>query len=123
LQAKLAQISAECVTYFNDLPAFRPIMPVTRERNRGRVMPEPGPPQAAEIARKEINLLLGLAEQAGVDNARLRDELRLSQSDWPQWLGILHHAPLPPRPELPLMLRHLGYLTSRLDRATRPAYA
>ena len=86
-------------------------------------MPEPGPPQPAEIARKELNLLLGLAEQAGLDGARLQHELHLSQSDWQQWLGLLHDAPLPKRPELPLMLRHLGYVTSRLDRAIRPAYA
>jgi hypothetical protein len=86
-------------------------------------MQEPGLPQATEIARKEISLLLGLAEQAGVDADSLRDELRLSQSDWQQWLGVLQDAPLPSQPELPLMLRHLGYLTSRLDRATRPAYA
>jgi hypothetical protein len=86
-------------------------------------MPEAGCKLPAEIARKEISLLLGLAEQAGIDDARLRHELRLSQTDWQQWLGVLHDAPLPPRPELPLMLRHLGYLTSRLDRATRPAYA
>ena len=86
-------------------------------------MPEPAHPQPAEIARKEISLLLGLAEQAGIDDARLRHALRLSQTDWQQWLGVLQDAPLPPRPELPLMLRHLGYLTSRLDRETRPAYA
>ena len=86
-------------------------------------MSEAGYPQAAAIARKEISLLLGLAEQAGVDDARLQRELRLSQSDWQQWLGVLRDAPLPPRPELPLMLRHLGYVTSRLDRETRPAYA
>ena len=80
-------------------------------------------PQAAEIARKELNLLLGLAEQAGVDRARLQHELHLSQTDWQQWLGVLQNAPLPSQPELPLMLRHLGYLTSRLDRKTRPYYA
>jgi hypothetical protein len=80
-------------------------------------------PQAAEIARKEINLLLGLAEQAGVDDARLRQDLHLSENDWQEWLGVLRDAPLPARPALPLVLRHLGYLTSRLDRATRPAYA
>jgi hypothetical protein len=119
----LTQISAECVTYVNDLARFRPIMHVIQEQDRGRVMPEPGPPQATDIARREISLLLGLAEQAGVDNTKLREELRLSQSDWQQWLGVLQDAPLPARPELPLMLRHLGYLTSRLDRATRPAYA
>ena len=86
-------------------------------------MPEAGHPQAAEIARKEINLLLGLAEQAGVNDARLRHDLRLSENDLQEWLGVLRDAPLPARPALPLVLRHLGYLTSRLDRATRPAYA
>ena len=86
-------------------------------------MAKAGHPQAAEIARKEINLLLGLAEQAGVDDARLRQDLHLSENDWQEWLGVLRDAPLPARPALPLVLRHLGYLTSRLDRATRPAYA
>ena len=86
-------------------------------------MPKAGHPQAAEIARKEINLLLGLAEQAGVDDARLRHDLHLSENDLQEWLGVLRDAPLPARPALPLVLRHLGYLTSRLDRATRPAYA
>ena len=86
-------------------------------------MPEAGHPQAAQIARKEINLLLGLAEQAGVDDVRLRHDLRLSENDLQAWLGVLRDAPLPARPALPLVLRHLGYLTSRLDRATRPAYA
>ena len=86
-------------------------------------MAKAGHPQAAEIARKEINLLLGLAEQAGVDDARLQQDLHLSENDWQEWLGVLRDAPLPARPALPLVLRHLGYLTSRLDRATRPAYA
>jgi len=75
-------------------------------------MPEAGHPQPAEIARKEISLLLGLAEQAGVNDARLRHDLRLSENELQEWLGVL-----------PMVLRHLGYLTSRLDRATRPAYA
>ena len=86
-------------------------------------MPKAGHPRAAEIARKEINLLLGVAEQAGVDDARLRHDLHLSENDLQEWLGVLRDAPLPARPGLPLVLRHLGYLTSRLDRATRPAYA
>jgi len=86
-------------------------------------MPDAGHPQAAEIIRKEINLLLGLAEQAGVNDARLRHDLHLSENDLQAWLGVLRDAPLPARPALPLVLRHLGYRTSRLDRATRPAYA
>jgi hypothetical protein len=86
-------------------------------------MAKAGHPQGAEIARKEINLLLGLAEQVGVNDARLRHDLRMSENDLQAWLGVLRDAPLPARPALPLVLRHLGYLTSRLDRATRPAYS
>lgn len=86
-------------------------------------MLEPGCPQASEIARKEISLLLGLAEAAGVEDTELLHELRLSRSDWQEWLGVLHDAPVPSYPALPLMLRHMGYLNSRLDRATRHAYA
>ncbi len=75
--------------------------------------------QAAEVARKEIDLLLGLAQQAGVDDATLRLELDLSHRDWERWLGVLRDAPLPSQPELPLLLRRLGSLTSRLDRQAR----
>jgi hypothetical protein len=32
-------------------------------------------------------------------------------------------APLPPRPAVPVVLRHLGYMTSRLDRTAQAAYA
>jgi hypothetical protein len=63
-----------------------------------------------------------VAERAGVDDARLRHDLHLSENDWQEWLGVLRDAPLPAQPALPLVLRHLGYLTSRLERATRPAY-
>jgi hypothetical protein len=85
-------------------------------------MPEARQPPAAEIARKEISSLLGLAEQAGVDYAGLRQALGWSQDDWQDWLGILRDAPLPARPALPLVLQQLGYVTSRLDRAARVAY-
>jgi hypothetical protein len=86
-------------------------------------MPEDTDKRAASIARREINLLLGLAEQAGVDEATLRQDLRLSDRDWQEWLGVLHDAPLPAQPSLPKLLRRLGRLTSRLDRATRMAFA
>jgi hypothetical protein len=82
-------------------------------------MPQARQPLAAEIARKQLNLLLRLAEQAGIDGITLSDELHLSPADWQQWLGVLHDGPLPARPALPQMLRHLGYLTSRLDREAR----
>ena len=80
-------------------------------------------PNVAEIARRELRQFLTTARRAGIDNEQLRASMRLSQNDWQQWLGILQDAPLPLRPELPLVLRHLGYLTSRLDRASRAAYA
>ena len=67
-------------------------------------MAKAGHPQAAEIARKEINLLLGLAEQAGINDARLRHHLHLSENDLQEWLGVLRDAPLPARPALPLVL-------------------
>jgi hypothetical protein len=86
-------------------------------------MPDDGQPHGAAIVRRQINLLLGLAEQAGVDDARLRHELHLSPTDWQQWLGVLHDAPLPASPDLPQLLRHLGYVTSRLDRETRHSFA
>jgi hypothetical protein len=86
-------------------------------------MLDAGQPQANEIARKEISLLLGLAEAAGVDDAELLHELHLTRSDWQEWLGVLHDAPVPAYPALPLMLRHMGYINSRLDRAMRHAYA
>jgi hypothetical protein len=86
-------------------------------------MPEDADERAASIARREINLLLGLAEQAGIDDTTLRQDLRLSDSDWQEWLGVLRDAPLPAQPALPKLLRRLGRLTSRLDRATRMAFA
>ena len=80
-------------------------------------------PDVANIARQQIEALLGMAEQAGIEHERLQRMLRLSQSDWQEWLEMQGDAPIPSRPELPLLLRHLGWLTSRLDRVTRSAYA
>jgi|SRR5690348_1822613 hypothetical protein len=79
--------------------------------------------QAAQIARQQIDTLLGTAERAGMETERLQHLLGLSPSDWQQWLGVLHDAPMPSRPALPLLLRHMGWLTSRLDRKARSAYA
>ncbi|MEJ0020165.1 MAG: hypothetical protein WDN25_27175 [Acetobacteraceae bacterium] len=72
---------------------------------------------APDVARRELREYLRIAEGVGMDPDRQRRSLRLSRDDWQRWLGILHDAPLPPHPELPVLLRHLGYLTSRLDRA------
>jgi uncharacterized protein (DUF1778 family) len=72
---------------------------------------------APDIARQELSLFLRTAEQIGMDVDRQRRSLRLSHDDWQRWLGILDDAPLPQRPALPLLLRHLGYLNHRLDRA------
>ena len=76
-------------------------------------------PNLPEVARQELRLFLRMAEQTGMDADGARRSLRLSQDDWQRWLGILHDAPVPARPALPLMLRHLGYVTNRLERASR----
>jgi len=72
--------------------------------------------EAAEIARRELRLFLSTAEQNGMDADLQRRSLLVSQDDWDRWLGILRDEPLPSRPALPLLLRRLGSLTSRMDR-------
>jgi hypothetical protein len=79
--------------------------------------------EPTNIARRQLRLFLSVAEQTGMDADRQRQSLQLSQDEWHSWLGILHDAPLPSRPALPLLLRQLGSLTSRLDRAARTTYA
>jgi hypothetical protein len=86
-------------------------------------MPDARPLDPSEVARQQLRLFLRTAEQIGMDAERLYPSLRLSRDDWQRWLGILHDAPLPSHPALPLLLRHLGYLTNRLDRTARTAYA
>jgi hypothetical protein len=80
-------------------------------------MPGPGHLEAADIARRELRLFLSMAAQSGMDTNRQHRSLLVSLDDWHRWLGILHDAPLPSRPGLPLLLRRLGYVTSRLERA------
>jgi hypothetical protein len=72
-----------------------------------------------DVARQELRAFLRMAELVGMDADRQRRSLRMSRDDWQHWLGILNDAPVPSHPALPLVLRHLGYLTSRLDRAAR----
>lgn len=81
------------------------------------------PTNAPHIARRELRQFLQMAEQIGVDSDHLCHWLRLSRDDWQRWQGILHDAPLPSYPALPLLLRHLGYLANRLDRAQRVGFA
>ena len=72
-------------------------------------------PEATDAARRELRLFLIMAEQAGMDTNRQHQSLLVSQDVWHQWLGILHDAPLPSRAGLPMLLRRLGYVTSRLE--------
>lgn len=78
---------------------------------------------AADVVRQELRLYFNVADMNGIDGDRRRRALRLSQEDWQQVLGILRDEPVPPHPALPLLLRHLGYLTSRLERATHATAA
>lgn len=86
-------------------------------------MSESRQPDPSEVARQQLQLFLRTAQQTGMDADRMCQSLRLSRDDWQRWLGILHDAPLPSHPELPLLLRHLGYLTNRLDRSVRAAFS
>lgn len=89
------------------------------DRNKGGgIMSDCVRQDAAAIACREFKRLVTTAERAGIGPERLRRLARLSPEDWQQWLGILNDRPLPADPALPLMLRHLGYLNARLDRAT-----
>jgi hypothetical protein len=75
----------------------------------------PGRLEPADIVRRELLLFLRMADQTGMGEDWAHRSLLVSQDDWRRWLGILHDAPLPSRPELPLLLRRLGYVTSRLE--------
>jgi hypothetical protein len=78
--------------------------------------------ETANVVRQELRLFLSMADLIRIDADRQRRFLRLSRDEWQQLLAILRDEPVPPHPALPLLLRHLGYLTSRLDRATEAAY-
>ena len=78
--------------------------------------------ETANVVRQELRLFLSMADLIRIDADRQRRFLRLSRDEWQQLLAILRDEPVPPHPALPLLLRHLGYLTSRLDRATQAAY-
>jgi hypothetical protein len=78
--------------------------------------------ETANVVRQELRLFLSMADLIRIDTDRQRRFLRLSRDEWQQLLAILRDEPVPPHPALPLLLRHLGYLTSRLDRATQAAY-
>jgi hypothetical protein len=77
-------------------------------------MAQAGHPQAAEIARKEINLLLGLAEQAGSMMPGCGRPSPVGERIAGMAWRSADRTPLPARPALPMVLRHLGYLISRL---------
>ena len=76
-----------------------------------------------DVARQELRQFLQMANQVGMDADCQRRSMRLSHDEWEDWLGILKDAPLPSHPALPLVLRHLGYLNSRLDHAGRRGFA
>ena len=68
------------------------------------------------MARRELRLFLRMSEQAGIEVEEQAQSLGLSGEDWQDWLGVLADAPLPRHPELPMMLRRIGYICHRLER-------
>jgi hypothetical protein len=79
--------------------------------------------ETANVVRQELRLFLSTADLMGLDGDRQRRFLRLSQDEWQRLLGVLRDEPVPSHPALPLLLRHLGYLSSRLDRAAHAGCA
>jgi hypothetical protein len=75
---------------------------------------------APDVAKRELSQFLRMAEDIGLNIDRQCRWLHMSPDDRRRWVGILDDAPLPSNPELPLLLRRLGYLNNRLDRANRP---
>jgi hypothetical protein len=72
-----------------------------------------------DVAKRELSQFLRMAEDIGLDVERQCRWLHMSPDDRCRWVSILNDAPLPSNPELPLLLRRLGYLNNRLDRAKR----
>ena len=86
-------------------------------------MPDVGMPQVEDVARQELRQFLSLADRMGIDGDRRRRFLRLSRDEWHRLMATMKDERLPPHPALPKLVRHLGYLTSRLDRAAQAGCA
>jgi hypothetical protein len=71
-----------------------------------------------EIVRQQLRLFLHSMETAGLDREQGSRFLRLDADAWRQWLGVLNAAPIPDHTAVPAMLRHLGYASNLLSRAT-----
>jgi hypothetical protein len=82
-------------------------------------MPNAALLETPDVVRQQLRLFLRTAEQIGMDADHQRRSLRLARDEWQRWLGVLHDEPVPSHPPLPLVLRHLGFLTNRLDRMAR----
>ena len=86
-------------------------------------MSEPVHLEPSDVVRQQLRLFLRTAEQIGMDADHQRRSLRLARDEWQRWLGVLQNEPVPSEPPLPLVLRHLGFLTNRLDRVARARMA
>jgi hypothetical protein len=89
----------------------------------GRVMSDTLHIEPLDVVRQQLRLFLRTAEQIGMDADHQRRSLRLARDEWQRWLGVLHDEPVPAHPPVPLLLRHLGFLTNRLDRVARAQIA
>src|SRR3954452_24364745 len=66
------------------------------------------------LARRQLQVFSQIGEQVQLSEVDRRRALRLSEREWADWTEVLHDGPLPAKPQLPVMLRRLGYASHRL---------
>jgi hypothetical protein len=66
------------------------------------------------LARSQFQMFSELGEQMRLSDDDRRRVLLLSEREWADWADFMQDGPLPPQPNLPVMLRRLGSASHRL---------
>jgi hypothetical protein len=66
------------------------------------------------LTRSQFQVFSQLGEQMQLSEDDQRRVLLLSKQEWSNWSDFLQDGPLPPQPQLPVMLRRLGSASHRL---------
>jgi hypothetical protein len=66
------------------------------------------------LAKSQFQVFSQIGEQMQLSQDDKRRVLLLSEREWSDWADFLQDGPLPPQPQLPVMLRRLGIASHRL---------